>query len=573
MEATPDPDPPRTAVYVLSSHWDREWHETFEVLRRRLVTLLDGVLDADAEDRLHGPFTPDGQSVVLDDYLEVRPERREEVRSALECGLLVAGPWYVQPDLLLVSGEALTRNLRLGRQRVRDLGGEPSSAGFLGDLFGHNSQMPQILGGFGIRGGFLWRGVNLVGERHVRWRGADGTVLPCHRFGTNGYWGFAVHVGGFTSREPEAALIDGLAERLDAYLEDEGAATGIGPVLLFDGPDHRQYVAPIQEALHRRFEEVKGGDDWRIVPASLDDYQERMLAEADGISTEVSGELLAPARFGLEEDQQWLIAGTLASRVPIKHADAAAQAWLCMAAEPWSAMLGRATGEPDPPGVLEHAWRQLLQCHAHDSICGCSTDAVHEDVAGRLRRASQVARMLAADAWARIARRADLPAAHASEGADETPAWRLVLTNSTPRPRAAVTEAVVHVPAAWPVAERFNFDPEPIAHFELLDEAGEPVAFQRLEQVRNLVHAERRLGRSPIRSRAHRLRLAIACDLPAAGHRVLRAVPLDPNQPMRGRPRRRGLRLDDRSMGNGLVSVRFDADGSFTLTDVATGEA
>ena len=554
----------RTAHYVLSSHWDREWHEPFEVFRRRLVTLLDSVLDAVAADRLGGPFTCDGQAVLLEDYLAVRPERAGEVRAALASGALVAGPWYAPPDLLIPSGEALVRNLRLGRQLVRGLGGTPSDAGFLGDLFGHNSQVPQLLRGFGIRGGFLWRGVNLSSERHLVWTGADGTRLPCYRFGTNGYWGFAVHVGGFTSAAPVEEVVEGLGERLQAYIEAEAEATEIGPVLLFDGPDHRQLVGPIQDEVRRCLGRLDG---WDARGSSLDAYQAEMLEEAEKIGVEVRGELLTPARFGLDRDQQWLIAGTLSSRIPAKQANAAAQAWLCHAAEPWSAVLGRATGRQDPPGLLDHAWAELLKNHAHDSICGCSTDAVHEDVDGRFRRAQQVAGTLAGDAWRTLARRADLP--------PEPPeARRLLLVNPVPRDRpAAVTEATVDVPADWPTATRFNFDPEPLAHFDLIDEAGEPVPFQRLEQTLGVVHVERLAGRNPRRTRAHRVRLAVEADLPAAGHRTLRVVPRSPDEPIRGRPRRRGLRLDDRSMQNERLRVVFDANGSFTLTDLASGEA
>ena len=68
------------------------------------------------------------------------------------------GPWYVLPDEFLVSGESLIRNLRLGRQIARSFGAQPSNAGFVCDIFGHNSQMPQIFGGFGIHGGLIWRG-------------------------------------------------------------------------------------------------------------------------------------------------------------------------------------------------------------------------------------------------------------------------------------------------------------------------------------------------------------------------------------------------------------------------------
>ena len=164
----------RQAYYVLSTHWDREWYQAFQDFRYRLVQALDRVLDGLADGRLRGPFQTDGQVILLTDYLEVRPERRAQVERLAREGKLSIGPWYVLPDEFIVSGESLIRNLRLGRQVARWLRGEPSNAGFVCDIFGHNSQLPQIFAGFGIRGGFIWRGLNSIQSRLVRWRGAPG---------------------------------------------------------------------------------------------------------------------------------------------------------------------------------------------------------------------------------------------------------------------------------------------------------------------------------------------------------------------------------------------------------------
>ena len=142
-----------------------------------------------ASGELQGPFTCDGQAIVLEDYVEVRPERAEEVRELVASGQLRVGPWYVLPDEFLVSGEALVRNLRLGREMARRWGGTPSSAGFVCDIFGHNSQMPQILAGFGMPMAFIWRGVNENGKRRLA-DCADGTEVLAYRFESRGYSSF-----------------------------------------------------------------------------------------------------------------------------------------------------------------------------------------------------------------------------------------------------------------------------------------------------------------------------------------------------------------------------------------------
>src|SRR2546425_2493323 len=59
---------------VPHTHWDREWYLPFAVYRRRLVSLMDDLLARlDAEPGLR--FHLDGQMAVIDDYLELRPDR------------------------------------------------------------------------------------------------------------------------------------------------------------------------------------------------------------------------------------------------------------------------------------------------------------------------------------------------------------------------------------------------------------------------------------------------------------------------------------------------------------------
>ena len=150
---------PQQVFYVLSTHWDREWYQSFQDYRQRLVQLVDLILDEGFKGgQLKGPFQTDGQAIIIEDYLEVRPERAQEIQQAAAAGQLAIGPWYVLPDEFIVSGESIIRNLALGRSIARALGGVPSSAGFACDLFGHISQLPQIFAGFSIRAGLVWRG-------------------------------------------------------------------------------------------------------------------------------------------------------------------------------------------------------------------------------------------------------------------------------------------------------------------------------------------------------------------------------------------------------------------------------
>ncbi|MBC7218357.1 MAG: alpha-mannosidase, partial [Candidatus Caldatribacterium sp.] len=144
--------------FVSHTHWDREWYETFDAFRYRLVRLMDHLLDILERDPRYQSFLLDGQTVVLEDYLEIRPENRERLKKMIQSGRIFIGPWYVLPDEFLVSGETHIRNLLFGRDICRNFGAV-MKIGYLPDSFGHIAQMPQILRKSGIEFAILWRGV------------------------------------------------------------------------------------------------------------------------------------------------------------------------------------------------------------------------------------------------------------------------------------------------------------------------------------------------------------------------------------------------------------------------------
>ena len=104
----------RTLTLVSHTHWDREWYQPYQEYRMRLVQLTDRLLDLLKRDQDYRCFTLDGQTIVLEDYLEIRPEREEDLRQLVKTGRLLIGPWYILPDEFLVSPEATIRNLLLG---------------------------------------------------------------------------------------------------------------------------------------------------------------------------------------------------------------------------------------------------------------------------------------------------------------------------------------------------------------------------------------------------------------------------------------------------------------------------
>jgi alpha-mannosidase/mannosylglycerate hydrolase len=136
--------------------------------------LLD-LMEADPEFRY---FQLDGQTCMLEDYLEVRPENRVRLERQIQSGRILIGPWFTMPDLFCVGDEALLRNLLLGKRICREWGVEPMPVGFICDMFGHPSQIPQIFRGFGYVDCVLGRGTNeSTTPPFFQWQAPDGSEV------------------------------------------------------------------------------------------------------------------------------------------------------------------------------------------------------------------------------------------------------------------------------------------------------------------------------------------------------------------------------------------------------------
>src|ERR687894_1149021 len=170
--------PPSYEVHVVShTHWDREWYHPVGRFRQRLVELIDELLDDPP--RAGESFLLDGQGVVLEDYLAVRPDRASELSALLREGRLEAGPWYVLPGGLIPGAEALVRNLLAGRRVLRGMRSSSPQVLYCPDSFGHPAALPTLAAGFGCAVIVLWRGYG--GARWpqgdaVRWRAPSGDV-------------------------------------------------------------------------------------------------------------------------------------------------------------------------------------------------------------------------------------------------------------------------------------------------------------------------------------------------------------------------------------------------------------
>ena len=338
-------------------------------------------------------FTLDGQTVLLEDYLELRPEQEPRLRALLAAGRLAVGPSYVLPDELLVGGESLVRNLLLGRAVCERLGARTSRVGYLPDSFGHPAQLPQILAGFGIESFLFSRGVgdevDDVG-RIFRWTAPDGSAVTA--FNLPGHYDSAVHL---RSGDDLADRARRLAERY-----------GLRDVVLCNGSDHQ----PVQPELPRfvaRARRLLGA------PVRLSSFDEFAAEAAPGRRLRpFHGELIG----GREQN---VLRGVNSARMYLKQANERVERRL-LAAETAAGLAALAGRAPFPGADFRFAWRELLRNQPHDSICGCSVDEVHDDMLERYAKVERTVDVLERKALVALA------------GAGNAPGSSLTLLNPLP---------------------------------------------------------------------------------------------------------------------------------------------
>ena len=365
---------------VTHTHWDREWYHTAGRFRQRLVVLIDELLATPPDPG--ECFLLDGQAIVLEDYLAVRPGRASELSDRLRAGTLEAGPWYVLADELIPGGESLVRNLLAGRRMLEKLRAVPTPVLYCPDSFGHPAALPTIAAGFGMSVIVLWRGLGGMSRPvpdAVRWVAPDGSEALVYHLAPSGY-----ELGSSLPLEEQAAR-----ERWFRIREELLPRAATGVALLPNGADHHALQSGHADALAAI---ASAAAPHRLISSSLRAFAEALTAAADPDDLEtVAGELRDSYGY------TWSLQGTFAARAGQKRRAATAERLLLRDAEPWAALARRKHGA-DRRHLIHAAWRSLLQCHPHDTLCGCSTDAVARAMDARLEDAMSQARGVRHDA-------------------------------------------------------------------------------------------------------------------------------------------------------------------------------
>ena len=342
---------------------------------------MDKLLNILRNDPDYKNFTLDGQTIPLEDYLEVRPEREEEIKKFVKAGRLSIGPMYVLPDEFLVSGESLIRNLMIGHQISRKFG-KVMKAGYIPDPFGHIAQLPQIVSGCEIPSILFMRGFgNEFEENNLNmeflWNspGRVASVLGIHLILTYhnlSYLNTKTVKGEF---KPALRRIKNLVLDFEKYIATPN-------VLLNNGIDHEEATPEIPKIV----------DQWnKLYPETLleqadFEYYVNKVLESNVELKEYQGEL----RGG---KYSHLLSGVLSARMWIKQRNTAIEYLYEKYTEPLSTIgwvLDKHGSFIYPKDYILTGLKWLQKNSPHDSICGCSIDEVHDEMKTRYDWAEQI---------------------------------------------------------------------------------------------------------------------------------------------------------------------------------------
>lgn len=528
------------------THWDREWYLTRAGFQARLLPVLDEVLEQLERDS-KARFVLDGQTVLLEDYLAMRPENQTRLAALVERGALEIGPWYVLSDLLIPSAEAMRRNLEEGTRDAARFGRRLDVL-YSPDAFGHSAVLPALAAEFGIHRAVIRRGLGRPGgvDRDLyRWESPEGSsVLVYH-----------LPAGGYDLAIDLAEARDDL-ERVWAPIREQLVERAVtDQIAVFLGADHHAMARDVA-GLRARLQTVEPGHQVRV--SGLTEFFEAVEG-ARPDAPFISGEL---RRI---DDHAWVLQGVHSTRSRMKRRCSKAELVLSRIAEPL-ATLSRSHGGGDRGGLLRLAWRMLLQSQFHDTLAGTTSDDVQREQDLRLDSVEALSREIATGSLRELV--GQDPDRTRQDPQQAIP--KLVLWNPTERPRSGICTAeltffrkdvlVGHL-GGRKARRGKGYQP-----FVLETPAGGtiPVQVLGIRQDQERLDAMRHY---PDQDEVDRVWVAFQAPK-VAGLGVSELVP----RFMARSAADMGLEVGDGFLANRLVEVRVAPTGMITLADRRTGE-
>lgn len=361
-------------VYVVPHmHWDREWYFSTEESQVLLVNNMGEIMDVLEKDQDYPAYILDGQTAILEDYFAAVPENFDRVKQLVKKGRLKIGPWYTQTDEMIVGAESITRNLLYGIKDSQKLG-KPMMIGYVPDSFGQSAQMPMILNQFGIKRSLFWRGFSSnhkgTNSSEFLWRSSDNSEVIAENFPL----GYAS--GKYLENDEKK-----LKKRMDKILTKLKQRT-TGPFMLLpNGHDQMPIQKNIKEVLNSL---NKMYSNYQFKLSSYDELFNHLEKKSDLSS--VTGEML-------DGKDSRVHRSIYSTRMDLKIYNTRIENKLTNILEPL-ASLARHVGIPYQHGLIELIWKKLMKNHAHDSIGGCVSDKVNQEILARYLEAEERTDML-----------------------------------------------------------------------------------------------------------------------------------------------------------------------------------
>jgi len=349
----------KKVIAYLHTHWDREWYREFEIFRLRLLRVFDNVLELLEQDKIPC-FYFDGQTSALQDYLELNPEKEVLVRKLIEEKKLFIGPCYTLVDEFLTDGICFRKNLEIGLKYSKSLGCK-DFLGYFADTFGHSQNVPAVLKEFGIDKAVVWRGC--------------GENIPSE-FLFNGIKTVNLVRGYFMDIFSSDVSVEKKAEFLEDHL-NKIAEKSTNTILMPIGADHLGVESDIVAQIAQVNKHLKS---YEIELSSPFKYFELVK---DNFKFQHNDELR-------ENSQTFILQGSYSARIKLKQYNTKCSYQLDLANQ-FQKFADKNYKTKSYDNVIEYAYKLLLQNQAHDGICGCSTDLVHQENVVRYEKILQIA--------------------------------------------------------------------------------------------------------------------------------------------------------------------------------------
>ncbi|ROV58701.1 alpha-mannosidase [Vibrio ponticus] len=358
-------------VHVIPhTHWDREWYFTQQDSDVLATYNFTKVIETLENQPSYSCYHLDGQSSIVEDYLKVLPHMRERMSKLISERKLFVGPWYTQTDTYNVGAESIIRNLKYGMHIAEEMG-HSMTVGYLPDTFGHNAQMPTLFKGMGIDNIVFWRGIDYdqqVEKSHFHWHSTGGDTIYAYNL-VHGY-------GAAKNIVPDA---DHLDKKIFPMVEKIKALSGLDEVLIPSGGDQVNIDPNLPATLAAATERSPAGDIYTI--SSMENFVEYLRHNSEEFET-YHGEFKAPRYTRIHK--------TIGSvRYDIKKLNFEIEQFLVKKLEVVIA-IAKAQGITVHTELVDVAWKKILECHAHDSMGGCNSDATNADIMHRLKQAQEI---------------------------------------------------------------------------------------------------------------------------------------------------------------------------------------